>query len=92
MFDWDSARIGLIVLNEGLKAGAEWTWEMFTAIISIANFMLLPTAASSNHCLCGYRKISVYPFAYRLYICQREKLKRIRLAISTVHVVGEPFI
>lgn len=92
VFDWDSALIGLIVLNLGLKAVAEWTWEMFTAVISIADFVLLPTAASSNHCLCGYRKISVYLFAYRLYICQSEKLKRIRLAISTVHIAGEPFI
>lgn len=59
VFDWDSAPIVLIMLNQGLTAGAEWTREMFMAIISIASFMLLPTAASSNHCLCGYRKISV---------------------------------
>lgn len=92
VFDWDSAPFGLIMLNQSPKAVAEWTWEMFTAVISIANFRLLPTAASSDHCLCSYRKISVDLFAYRLYICQSEKLKRIRLVISTVHIAGESFI
>lgn len=67
--------VGLIILNQGLNAVAEWTQEIFTAIISIVDFMLLHTATTSSvHCLCGYRKISVYLFAYRLYICQREKL------------------
>jgi len=80
------------MLNQGLKAVAEWTWEMFTAVISIAIFLLLPTAAGSNHCFCSYRKISIYLFAYRVYICQSEKLKRIRLAISTMHIAGESFI
>lgn len=92
MFDWDSTPISLIVLNQRLTTVAERTWEMFTAIISIVKFMLLPSAASSNNCLCGYKKLSMYLFAYRLYICQSEKLKRMRLAISTVHTVGEPLI